>query len=107
MSIKINFKRGDTFKFACQLLADDTAINITGFAIRSQIRNGDTLVDDLDATITDFVNGTYEIKKDAVDTALWPVGNFTMDIEFTDAAEAVFSTETIKIHLIKDTTLDS
>jgi hypothetical protein len=100
----IDFKRGDTFELAGQLLSNGVALDITGYTIKSHVRYKDNLVENLTTSITDAAAGKYQVTATAAKTASWPIYNLTMDVEFTDTTPKVFSTETITIRMIKDET---
>lgn len=100
----IEIKRGDTF-----LVLGDVAINgvpepITGWGIRSQVRDRkDVLLADVQVTVTDVGLGKYTLRHD--DTTAWPVGMNYCDVEYTTDAGQVISTETFEILVKKDITL--
>ena len=100
----IDFKRGDTFEIAGQLLSNGSPLDITGYSIRSQIRYRNNLVKNLSASITDAASGKYKLSATSSDTALWPVSDLDMDIEFTDLSGKVTSTNTIIVRVILDIT---
>lgn len=101
----IQFKRGDTFERNCQLTENGTPIDITGWSIKSQIRDSSgVLIDDLDTSITDVATGLYKLSKPAASTALWEPGGHLFDIEFTTSAGSVMSTETVRINIETDIT---
>lgn len=103
--ITIKFKRGDTFLRNCQISENGVPIDITGWTIRSQIRDkSGVLVDNLVTSITNAATGSYTINKSAVSTASWIVGDHFMDIEFTTSAGSVMSTETVRIKIETDIT---
>lgn len=103
--ITIKFKRGDTFLRNCQISENGVPIDITGWTIRSQIRDSSSvLIDNLVTEITNAVTGSYKISKLAASTASWSVGSHFMDIEFTTSAGSVMSTETVRINIETDIT---
>lgn len=102
---KIRFKRGDTFIFYATLKnTSGAAIDLTGWAIKSQVRNAnDSLMDEAVITVTSAVSGQYSIK--ISDTSAWvPNEIYSMDIQYTDPADSIISTETLYIAIIKDQT---
>ncbi len=108
MATTISFKVGDTFKLSGQLVSDqvaNTPVNITGYTIRSQLRNDAALIQSMTVSITDAVNGRYTVSATPVQTAAWPVGNARMDIEFTTNAGDVMSSDTIKVVIKQSETI--
>lgn len=99
------FKRGDTFELSGILQDEGIPVNLTGYSIAAQIRNGGWLVSTLQCTITDAVLGQYNIFKAHADTKDWPTRDLEMDIEFTTADSKRISTETIIIRVEIDQTL--
>lgn len=94
-------KRGDTFQAQCQRVG----VDITATTIRSQIRAG-SWVQELTVTKTNAATGEFTLSATATQSKLWPVGNATWDIEYTDAG-AVRSTETVKLRIVEDITHDN
>jgi hypothetical protein len=103
---KVSHKRGDTFIFSAQVKdEDESSIDLTGWQIRSQIRKENfTVVDTLVITITDAVDGKYQISSNKDPNTL-PLGEHHWDIEFTDSSGRVISTETLIINIVEDITL--
>lgn len=98
-------KRGDTFVLNSDVASNGLAADITNWTISSQIRDmGDTIVQNLTATVTDAVNGRLTLSATPSQTALWPVGQMFCDIEFTDGSGIVTSTETFTINVLLDIT---
>jgi len=98
-------KRGDTFVLNSDVASDGVAADITNWTISSQIRDmGDTIVQSLTVTVTDAVNGRLKLSATPAQTALWPIGKMSCDIEFTDGSGIVTSTETFTINVILDIT---
>jgi hypothetical protein len=94
----IDIKRGDTFSLDCSLQQAGVPVNLTGWQIASQVRgSGGQLVHDFAATITVPAAGQYRLGP--VPTDKWPPGGLSMDIRYTDAAGAVFTTQTIPIQV--------
>lgn len=100
----IEFKRGDTFEQEGQLLSDGLPLDITGYTIRSHIRYRNNLVKNLAVSLTDAPLGKYKLSATSSDTALWPVSDLDMDIEFTNLSGKVTSTNTIIVRVIPDIT---
>lgn len=100
------FKRGDTFN-ADGILQSKTGtpIDLTGYSISSQVRDGGWLVSTLDCSITDAALGKYNITKSYTDTQNWPDKDLKMDIQFTTASNKKISTETILLKVARDQTI--
>lgn len=107
MSVSFEHKRGDSFELAGQLLesAGGAPVNLTGVAIRAQLRDGDALVAELDATIADAAQGTYQLSKPYADTEGWPVKGLALDVQFTWPSGTRRSTQTVLVRVLKDVTL--
>lgn len=97
----VPIKRGDTFSAQCQRVG----VDITATTIRSQIRAG-SWVQELTVTKTNAAAGEFTLSATATQSKLWPIGNATWDIEYTDAG-AVRSTETVKLRIVEDVTHDN
>ena len=93
-------KRGDTFTALCQRVD----VDITNTTIRSQLRLGSWRYD-LTVTKTDSANGEFTLSAPAADTARWPVGTASWDIEYTDSG-SVYSTDTTTLTITEDVTHD-
>lgn len=100
--ITIDFKRGDTFALGAAASGTGDA-GLAGWSIRSQIRNGDTLVAELDVDVTDEAGGEFTLSYSG-DTSAWPLRRLETDIEYTDPDGNVVSTETYYISVLKDVT---
>lgn len=105
MATSIQHKRGDTFLFSAVLRESKTGpvTNLTSWEVASMIRDAeDVLIDEVTVTVTDAVNGAYTLRVD--DTTAWPVGTAYWDIQYTDSADVIRSTETITLLIIEDVT---
>jgi len=103
----IPHKRGDTFYITNSV---PLAFGQLLTQVRSQIRSGDTLVYDLTPsyevlTPTDTLF-RYRFKAPASATALWPIRDLSIDIEY-HVGEDVDSTDTFTINMRKDITWPS
>lgn len=104
---RLEIKRGDSLALDCQALADDgvTPIDITGWTLRSQIRNArDGLLAELSVTLTTPAEGRYSLTAALGATATWSPGSAEMDIEYEDPAGLVQSTETVPVLILRDVT---
>jgi len=100
----MNFKRGDTFRMSGFLGTSASKIDLTGYAIRSQLRGrGGALIAEFVVTI-DLVNRTFAMSETADKTALWPVGVAICDVQFVDTIGDTRSTQTFKLDIIEDVT---
>ncbi len=103
MTTRIPFKRGDTFIIEAAVLSGAVAQDITGWTVRSQVRNGTTLVSELAVEYIDRAAGTYRLREN--DTTGWPTKTLQWDIEYTTDAGQIASTETLEILVKPDITL--
>lgn len=105
---KIIHKRGSTFKkgfIAWEDKAQDKRLDLTKYTIRSQIRKGPTLVEELTPTIIDPLLGLYNLSS-VLDTSLWPTGNLSWDIRLTNTTTGqIVASETAIIECEKGVTL--
>lgn len=100
-------KRGDTFEINGQLLADqltNTPFDLTGYTVRSQLRNQDSLIQELTAAITDAPNGRYKISATPAQTVAWPIATLSTDIEFTSGTGKKMTTETLSLPVMRKET---
>lgn len=104
MSVTIPLKRGDTFLLEATAQMDGAPQDLTGWAIRSQVRNGANLVEELDVAHTDRQAGRYRLACPASATQEWPTKPLDCDIEYTSPSGQVVSTETFKIDVKADVT---
>lgn len=102
---KIHHKRGDTFFLANRLTQDGAPIDLTGWSVRSHVRDGDTLVKALTYAVVLAADGQYSLTAAPADTEDWPVKTLHCDIEYTSPGGTVTSTETFLIVVIKDVTV--
>lgn len=104
MAVNIKHKRGDTLIWGA-----DCASDLTGYAIKMQIRKANVATPLADLSIgagieiTDIATGKYTIRVEANATKDWPVGQAQFDIQYTVGA-VVASTETGAINVIADIT---
>ena len=100
----IPLKRGDTFALNADITnADGEVVNYLASQIKSQIRTkNDILVASLTVQSTE-TPGRYVLM--AAETSTWPIGVLEMDIEVNNG-EAIMSSPTIEVPVIKDITRD-
>lgn len=104
MSVTIPFKRGDTFLVEASVSDGEDPQDLTGWTIRSHVRNRTTLVAELTVVVVDALLGTFRLTCAPEDTALWPCKELDCDIEYTTASDQVVSSETFVIEVIEDIT---
>jgi hypothetical protein len=96
----IPHKRGDTFLLTCT-----TDVPLTGYAIASQVRDKSfKLISQLTVDITQTTpTGIYTLSLPS-GTSSWPVGTLECDVQYTNNAGVIVSTETFEINVIRDVT---
>lgn len=104
MSAILYIKRGDDLALDCAVAGD-----LTGWTARSQIRatSGGLLAECVVSPLVyDPVDEVtrYSLSVAAADTATWKPGSAEMDIEYTDLAGLVQSTETVPMTIQRDIT---
>ena len=104
MPVSIPFKRGDTFLVEATATAASVPQDLTGWSIRSQVRQGSTLVADLSVEYTNRPSGVFRLSAPPALTQSWPVKVLSCDIEYTTASGQVVSTETFEIDCKGDVT---
>jgi len=102
----ISHKRGDTLEWVVTLTQDGSAVDISGWTISSDVRNGDTLIQSLTVAITDGANGVFSLSATPTETASWTLGTHSVDIELIDDSDFVVSSSTFTLTLVKDITYD-
>lgn len=103
MAAQIQHKRGDTFEAQCTYKnPDGTPHSLAGIAMSGQFRRpNDTLLTNIDITVTDEDNGGYSLS--VADTSLWPLGVVSFDIQYIINGKTT-STETVEVEIVKDIT---
>lgn len=102
-----SLKRGDTFLPAIAVTDGAGApLSLAGWLIKSQIRDAtQRLVADLDVINRVDASGTYTLRPAATTPeAGWPVGDHLWDIQYTNPAGVVMSTDTILVSVLQDVT---
>ena len=106
MAAYTEIKRGDTLHWTAELRDDDAAppTSLTGWQIRAQVRTRHAdLLAHLGITIAPD-QLSYTLDATPAVTATWPPGLQRLDIEYTDPAGRVVSTETISLRVLEDIT---
>ena len=100
------FKRGDTFAMTCTYKQDGTPYDITSIDIKCQIKQGTTLVTEMNVTKADQTArpGVFVLTPQSAETVLWPLGSLLCDIQFTEGG-VVRSTETFYVTIIEQVTV--
>lgn len=105
----LSAKRGDDFKRNCfHRDSAGNAIDLTDYAIRSQVRTVDgTLLGELTITKQNQVTdkGYFHLGAPALMTKAWPIGTHHCDIQYTYQG-ITQSTKTFFFEVIKDVTHD-
>jgi hypothetical protein len=102
---KVQLKRGDTLIMNVTATSDTGSVaDLTGWTVRAQLRQGNTLVDTLVYTAVDLPNGRFTLKNGAAGTTGYPVSTLVCDIEYTDPSGVVASTETFGVQVLADVT---
>lgn len=96
MTAVLKLKRGNTLSLSNKVTDKSGPVPITGWEIKSQIRDGRTLVATLTTTITNAPIGEFTLDFEG-DTSLWPIKKLSCDIQYRTATGQVVSTETFII----------
>lgn len=99
----LRIKRGDTFVVEATLMQDGQPQDLTGWTIRSQVRQGGRLIADLAVEYVDRAAGVYRLSAPE-GTAAWAVGLLRSDIEYTMPSGQIASTETFDLECVEDVT---
>lgn len=102
MTVKIVLKRGDTLLIEGRVKTNGVIQNITGWTIRSQVRDGPNLVAELSVTYEDRPTGFYRLRGEPTNS--WPVKPLRCDIEYTTDTGQIASTETFVVQVQEDIT---
>lgn len=96
----MKMKQGATFIAEGRLKEDETALDISGYIIKSQVRQGNKLVCDLNFSL--LSNTTYRLSGD---TSAWPIGFLSCDVKYTTTTGQVLYTETFTIEIERRITI--
>lgn len=100
------FKRGDTFQLACTYKVNGTGTSVSGFGIRSQVRNRfGHLIAELNSTLANQSTspGLFYLSPDDPDTTAWETGDLSCDVELTSGG-VIRSSETFIVPCQDDVT---
>lgn len=99
---KMVLRPGETFRIDAVTMADGAPVDITGFNIRSQVRNSDnTLIGTLNITINpDQINykGAHVLDFGIENTGSLAPGELYCDVRY-EKDDVVFATEKFGIHV--------
>jgi hypothetical protein len=105
--MSITHKRGDTFEIIVDFTINGQAQDITGWQIRSQIRDmRKVLLKELDITPIDLAAGQFSLNATAAETRDWQPAAYQCDIEFTNPDGFVVSSSTFSVSVVRDVTRD-
>lgn len=101
-----DFKRGQTFNRAAQILNDGQAMDFTGWAIAAQLRTSlrGELVQGLAASFVDASTGAVLLAASAEQTAAWPLELLVLDVRLQDPAGQVVISDTVTINVVERVT---
>ena len=103
----IKHKRGDTFKKCFVLWADKAKtipVDLGNYTIRSQVRKGPALIEELVPSIVAGSPGVFMVSA-ALPTVTWPVAELKWDVELSNNLTGqVISSETCIINCGEDIT---
>jgi hypothetical protein len=103
----ITHKRGDTFEVLVEVALNGQIVDLTGWTIRSQIRDGaKNLLKELDIDPVDLAQGQFLMTATDTETRQWPPASYSCDIEFIDPAGFVISSDTFPVTVLRDVTRD-
>lgn len=98
MKPQIDHKAGATFELDCTLEFDGAPVDISGWDIRSEIRDrSNALIATPSATITDGPKGRFKLYKG--DTGDWSPGTLVTDIRYAFNGKDLYS-ETVYIRVL-------
>ncbi len=102
---ELRIKQGDTFEFSGQLVdASEDPVDLTGFTIRSQVRDAvGTLIEELTLELGEDT-GAYSFSATPEQTQEWPTKRLLCDVQFTYPDDTVLSTDTFAILVLRDVT---
>lgn len=101
-----DFKRGQTFSYAGQVLNEGQVTDFTGWSISSQLRTCGRreLVQALTASFLDPSTGLVSLKATAEQTTVWPLDLLMLDIRLQDPAGQVVISDTVMISVVERVT---
>lgn len=99
----IQYKRGDTFTLKGVVKIDGVVQDISQWGIRSHVRKGATLVEELSVTKVEPASGVYSLTGGG--NVSWPIGELTFDVEYTTPFGQIVSTQSIAIQCVQDRTI--
>lgn len=90
-------KKGATFRRSFQWTEGGQFVDLTGCTGECSFGNkgGGAPVGDLSVVVTDAIQGIFKIEANPVTTALWPVGDFVLDLVLTFPGGDKIATESV------------
>jgi hypothetical protein len=99
----VTIKRGDTFRRGFSHAIGSNAVDLTGWAISSQVRDqSGALVATLNIGPRNDAAGIYAVSYD--NTTTWPIGTLVWDVRTTAPDGLISSTQTIDLVVQPDVT---
>lgn len=103
--MRLEIKRGDSLDLQCACAVDGTPVDLTGWGVACWLRGpAGEVVHEFVPVITDAPAGLFSLRATPAQTAAWPVGALTGDIQYTDASGRVMSTRTFTLPCLEDVT---
>jgi hypothetical protein len=101
-----DFKRGQDFAYAGQIVNSGSVMDFTGWSIASQLRTALTgaLVQDLSAEFVDAATGLVLLSASAQQSNVWPLELLVMDIRLQSPAGQVVLSNTETINVVERVT---
>ncbi|MEN7529229.1 hypothetical protein [Cupriavidus sp. DL-D2] len=101
-----DFKRGQDFAYAGQILNNGEAMDFTGWGIAAQLRTAltRTLVQDLAVEFADAATGLVSLSASAAQSSVWPLELLVMDIRLQSPAGQVTLSNTEAINVVERVT---
>lgn len=103
--MRLEIKRGDSIDLQCVCTVEGAPVDLTGWSVACWLRGPDgAVVHQFSPVWTDVAQGAYRLPAQPGETALWPVGSLSGDIQYTDPAGRVMSTRTFLMTCFEDVT---
>lgn len=108
MASRITHKIGDTLTLPMVWSVDGAEVNLTGYAVTSQVRQHDELVGTLTCTVDPDQatnTGALVVSATATQTAEWPTGALQCDVRFeAGGGGSVTRTDTFELFMVRAVT---
>lgn len=101
-----DFKRGQSFAYAGQVLNDGVVMDFTGWTIAAQLRTSfrRELVQGLTAAFVNPATGIVSLTATAEQTSAWPLQLLMLDIRLQSPAGQVVLSDTVMINVAEPVT---